>query len=80
MTTTSYQGLLYLPHFLCTLLQEPRLCCMQTAKGADQPAHPLCPIGAYKAISSRNLLHVKMRGGGAVNRTKNLILPLKNVP
>ena len=73
MIATSYQGLLYLPHFVCTLLREPRLCCMQTAKGADQPAHPRCPISAYKLISSRNLINKRYnstvgsrqrRGGG----------------
>ena len=32
MITTSDQGLLYLPHSVCTLLRETRLCCMQTTK------------------------------------------------
>ena len=32
MITSSYQGLIYLPHCVCTLLRETRLSCMQTTK------------------------------------------------
>ena len=32
MIATSYQGLLYLPHFICTLLREPRLCACKQQK------------------------------------------------
>ena len=38
------------------------------SNGADQPAHPRCPISTYKFISSKNLLHAK-------KKIKNIIPP-----